>query len=812
MRKLANKQYKLLRILLGIVLFNLFTVSSVTAQFTWVGTTSDINTATNWNPVGVPASGNTCTFDNTGINTNITGNPAPGVLIVVSSTGAKNYTINGILSGSTTITKNGSSRLTLMGANTYSGITNVNGGTLNIQNNSALGSSVRGTVVRIFAKLQIQNNITVNGEALSLNWLSSGALENVSGNNRWNGNVTLTDNCAITTTAGTLNISGVISGPWGLSKYGNGTLTLPSANTYTGGTSLFLGTLNINHASALGDSTGAFRIFGGIIDNTSGSAITTVNYPNGWGGDFTFKGTNNLNLGKGAVILDASRNITIIAKTLTVGGIIDDDEMNITKLGAGILEFVDQRLTINSLIVSAGTLTSTSDTLNIAGDFINNSIFNNNNGTVSMIGYVSGQCMAGSAITTFNNLTLNNISGISPQISLVHNDLTVEGTLSMYSSNNVNLNSRTLTLGKGPANPGTLKYTSGLLYEGTFRRWMSPPIMPITDARGYFPMGTSVLDKRPLWVGYSAPLITGGTVSVSHTPVYPSSYNNGVFLDPTWGSGTYLDGISNSSWTISTENGLILDGNTGLLKFGGTGFGVNNLSALNATLDTICIGTFAAATNNIVPLEVNRTDLSETDIANRWFIGSSDIGSSPLPIELLNFEAAYMEETGFVELKWSTATEINNDFFTVESSKDGSTWAEILIKDGAGTTHQFMSYIDFDKHPYDGINYYRLKQTDYNGDYTYSKIIAINIHSSIDNKVIAFPSPVNDILNISSPGISFEEIFVLDSKGAIVAHQLNPDLSENTKIDFGRFKNGNYLIKLKTKNTIATKKITVVHR
>jgi hypothetical protein len=183
-----------------------------------------------------------------------------------------------------------------------------------------------------------------------------------------------------------------------------------------------------------------------------------------------------------------------------------------------------------------------------------------------------------------------------------------------------------------------------------------------------------------------------------------------------------------------------------------------------------------------------------------------------LPIELLNFEAAYMEETGFVELKWSTATEIDNDFFTVESSKDGSTWAEILIKDGAGTTHQFMSYIDFDKHPYDGINYYRLKQTDYNGDYTYSKIIAINIHSSIDNKVIAFPSPVNDILNISSPGISFEEIFVLDSKGAIVAHQLNPDLSENTKIDFGRFKNGNYLIKLKTKNTIATKKITVVHR
>jgi hypothetical protein len=187
------------------------------------------------------------------------------------------------------------------------------------------------------------------------------------------------------------------------------------------------------------------------------------------------------------------------------------------------------------------------------------------------------------------------------------------------------------------------------------------------------------------------------------------------------------------------------------------------------------------------------------------------LNMTPLPIELLNFEAAYMEETGFVELKWSTATEIDNDFFTVEASRDGSNWTEILRQKGAGTTHQFTSYIDFDKNPYDGINYYRLKQTDFNGDYTYSKTIAINIQSSNDNTVIAFPSPVNDILNISSPGISFEEIYVLDSKGDIVAQQSNPDLSENIQIDFGSFKNGNYLVKLKTKDTIATKKITVVH-
>jgi hypothetical protein len=284
-----------------------------------------------------------------------------------------------------------------------------------------------------------------------------------------------------------------------------------------------------------------------------------------------------------------------------------------------------------------------------------------------------------------------------------------------------------------------------------------------------------------------------------------------VHLDSTWGTGTYLQGISNSSWTISTANGLTFNGSTAHLRFGGQGYGSYSLPDLSATLDTNCVGIFAAATNTIVPLEVNRTGLTATTLDNTWYIGSRNTWSSPLPIELLSFEAAFIKETGFVELKWSTATEIDNDFFTVESSQDGSNWTEILRKEGAGTTNQLKNYMDYDKHPYNGINYYRLKQTDYDGDYSYSKILAVNILNSIDYKIITFPNPVNTRLNISSPGISFEEIFIIDNKGAIVAQQLNPSFSENIQIDFGRFKNGNYLIKLKTKDTIATKKVTVVH-
>ena len=108
--KIAKHKYYMQNVIQSFFfLLMLLTVSSSWAQnATWVGTTGDINTASNWSPSGVPASGFTYTFDNTGTTTTVTGNPAGGVLIVVNSTaGVKDYTISGVLSGATTVTKNG---------------------------------------------------------------------------------------------------------------------------------------------------------------------------------------------------------------------------------------------------------------------------------------------------------------------------------------------------------------------------------------------------------------------------------------------------------------------------------------------------------------------------------------------------------------------------------------------------------------------------------------------------------------------------------------------------------------------------------
>src|SRR5205814_5361640 len=136
---------------------------------------------------------------------------------------------------------------------------------------------------------------------------------------------------------GTLVINGIISNTNSVTlSLTGGIITLAGANTYSGGTTLASGTtLRINNAAALG--TGTFTISGGTIDNTTGSALTlSNNNAQTWNGDFTFTGTQSLNLGTGGVTLGANRQVTVSANTLTVGGVIGGG-FSLTKAGTGAL-------------------------------------------------------------------------------------------------------------------------------------------------------------------------------------------------------------------------------------------------------------------------------------------------------------------------------------------------------------------------------------------------------------------------------------------------------------------------------------------
>lgn len=99
---------------------------------------------------------------------------------------------------------------------------------------------------------------------------------------------------------------------------------------------------------------------------------------------------------------------------------------------------------------------------------------------------------------------------------------------------------------------------------------------------------------------------------------------------------------------------------------------------------------------------------------------------SPLPVELIHFDA--VPENQVVNLNWTTASELNNDYFLVQRSRDLNTTETIATVRGKGNSTQLNNYASVDASPYTGVSYYRLKQIDFNGDFEYSEWVAVYLN------------------------------------------------------------------------------------
>lgn len=120
-------------------------------------------------------------------------------------------------------------------------------------------------------------------------------------------------------------------------------------------------------------------------------------------------------------------------------------------------------------------------------------------------------------------------------------------------------------------------------------------------------------------------------------------------------------------------------------------------------------------------------------------IGASDVDA--LPVELLSFEGSFAN--GNVLLQWVTATEKNNDFFAVEKSADGIAFELYAVVAGSGTVSSKNAYQVYDSSPFAGITYYRFKQVDYDGAFSYSPVIAVMTEANEDIAVHFYPSVID---------------------------------------------------------------------
>ena len=175
---------------------------------------------------------------------------------------------------------------------------------------------------------------------------------------------------------------------------------------------------------------------------------------------------------------------------------------------------------------------------------------------------------------------------------------------------------------------------------------------------------------------------------------------------------------------FSVASNIVTSGTIRLVAY--TASGVNIADATDIiTLSLTAIGpassttTFTSSTTSTLPLLVYDNSLAE----NASTFGTSQVNIiAPLPVEMTTFTAKTVEKTNV--LNWATASETNNKGYDIERSRDGNTFQSIGNVKGIGKA---ANYNFVDVNPYNGVNYYRLKQMDFDDKETLSKVISIQI-------------------------------------------------------------------------------------
>jgi autotransporter-associated beta strand protein len=503
-------------------------------------------------------------------------------------------TFSGSLGGTGgALVKTGSGTLTLDSGNTYTGTTTITAGGLQIGNGGTTGS------------LSTSSTITNNG--------------------------VLTFNRSNNLAQGTDFSATAIGGSGSLVQSGTGNLTLSSANTYSGGTTLNSGTLVLNNSTAIG--TGALSINGGTLNNTSGTSITlSSNNTQNWNANIAFTGTNDLNLGTGAVALgnSASRTVTVNSGNLTVGGVISGTSSSLTKAGAGTLRLTGSNSYSGGTTISAGILEiAGSGTLNGAGNIVNNgTLLWNSSDWTTFSGIISGS--GGITLNGTGRIQLSSSNSFTGGVVINAGTLRFGGDNVISASNNVTINGGTLeadTIGR-PFTISLLTLASGNVSQNT-----------LTATNGYILQNGSV----------SAILAGTGALTKNGSGTVTLSGNNTISGATTVSDGTLVlsgNGTLGTSTISLTGGTLDLGGKSltnafssltgGTLANGTLTNNGGNYALQNGTVSAVLAGTNGVnkTTSGTVTLTGSNTYGGATTIAGGTLLLSSTgtLGTSAISI------------------------------------------------------------------------------------------------------------------------------------------------------------------------------------
>ncbi len=366
-----------------------------------------------------------------------------------------------------------------------------------------------------------------------------------------------------------------------------------------------------------------------------------------------------------------------------------------------------------------------------------------NNGTVkcvsgSTVNFVGNalQNIQGAATTSFYNLTVNNTGGgiiLERNISTSGTIQIIQGCIDMKSYI-LDLSATGVVSGETAAN--RIKSTDGGGFEGygtgTIRTTRTLSAVPSGNIAG---LGLNVTPGADM----GNTVIIRGNERQQGSGSYTDNYS--VFryyeLQPTTASSLtinnffYLGGAGNPELNGHTEANLQMFQK---VNYGGPTYWEARNTVVNAGSDFISSTTANNAVGGAIRITIGSTTL-------------------PLPIELISFKGE-CNNTG-IALYWQTASENNNDYFKIEKSPDCKNFNTLAQIPSQGNSCGIKNYYTQDFAPYNGFNYYRIRQFDIDGRDSYSEIIGVNCKAK---------NYIEDILPVSPPN-SYVEAIVLGIPG-----------------------------------------------
>ncbi|HRG59929.1 MAG TPA: T9SS type A sorting domain-containing protein [Bacteroidia bacterium] len=765
----------------------------INGTYIWNGSVSSVYTnGNNWTPaiVGGPLPTDNIVINVPGTNQlNITGNISVYNL-TLNAIGALNlaagstFTVNGNLTyaGTTSTNFDCSSTFNLTKI-TSQPVPPINYGNLNVTGGPRVLSAI-GTIRVCGNYTPSTSGTTITGSTVEFNGVSAQSI--VGGNADF-------ENFRVS------NITGTVNSLFNLSISGTGTIDNNASysqdagqfNIQASGTTNVSGNLILNGGSI--NNSGTLNILnnGNLKVTTSPSiAGTAPFYATGSMLTYESSGIYNAGLEWSATIgagyphhvtlsnnttLDLGNGAPAIAKAISGDLLVNDGSqlsMNITPMSADLSVAGD--VTVGTAGIATLVLsTLNGGNINVGGDWTraSTSVFTHNNRKVTFNRSTAGnQSINYSGTETFYDIDF----AVSAGNVIMNSNVDVLNTISLISGK-VNLNNNTLTLGT-VANDGTLiggTATEYVISGNTSSNWVRYTTAnsttynwPIGDALHYTPIqvtfdaSASLLANTQLSVHVvNSPHPNLGT-STNYLKRYWNVTPNNVpanslySVQYTWVAGDVV-GVEanlfpykhdNAGWIAAYGSGAVYMMGTGMVN---PGTHTTNWSTLFSFSD------FTANGNG-----------------------------SPLPISLMLFDAIPVLDQ--VVINWSTLTETNNDFFTLERSSDAKYFEPIANIDGSGNSNDFKEYSFTDSNPLNGTSYYRLKQTDFDGKFTYSEIDAVNFNSpSLSSMLNISPNPSsNDGFSVIYNQVWEENLVVnlFDISGKLLKHYTLNDLNQQNRI------------------------------